>query len=181
MKYLFIDIRQSDEVYSIRFAYSEKYSVYNIPMNMIRFNDRQIVKHLEYVDVIYIVCESGSRSKFIKDKYFSHYKNIKVSKNLQFKNLKKGKQLVKLTDNEHIEASVNGDGQFNLYSITRIIQLMLGTIMVLMGGYTYFMIFKNKKYNTGPLIILILFGVMAIYNGLTSTCTMSNIFVNYLN
>lgn len=52
MKYLFIDIRKSDEVYSKRFAYSEKYSVYNIPMNMIRFNDRQIVKHLEYVDVI---------------------------------------------------------------------------------------------------------------------------------
>lgn len=67
MKYLFSDIRKSDEVYSKRFAYSKKYSVYNIPMNMIRFNDRQIVKHLEYMDVIYLVCQSGSRSKFIKD------------------------------------------------------------------------------------------------------------------
>lgn len=181
MKYLFIDIRKSDEVYSKRFAYSEKYSVYNIPMNMIRFNDRQIVKHLEYVDVIYLVCLSGSRSKFIKDKYFSHYKNIKVSKNLQFKNLKKGKNKISLTENEHIEASVIGDGKFNLYSIARIIQLMLGSIMVLMGGYIYLMIYKNKKYNTVPLIILILFGIMATYNGVTSTCTMSNVFISYLN
>lgn len=127
------------------------------------------------------MCQSGSRSKFIKDKYFSHYKNIKVSKNLQFKHLNKGKQLVELTDHEHIETSVLGNGQFNLYSITRIIQLLLGSIMVLMAGYTYLMIYKNKKYNTAPLIILILFGIMSLINGVTSTCTMSNLFVDYLN
>lgn len=120
MKYLFIDIRKSDEVYSRRFGLSNAYSTYNIPMNMIRFNDRQIVKHLEYVDVIYIVCGTGSRSKFIKDKYFSNYENIKVSNNLQFKNLKNGKQLVKLSDNEHIETAVIDDGQFNLYRIRRV-------------------------------------------------------------
>lgn len=181
MKYLFIDIRKSDEVYSRRFGLSNAYSTYNIPMNMIRFNDRQIVKHLEYVDVIYIVCGSGSRSKFIKDKYFSDYENIKVSKNLQFKNLKSGKQMVKLSDNEHIETAVIGDGQFNLYSITRITQLLLGSIIVLLAGYTYLMIYKNKKYNTIPLIILILFGIMAVINGVTSTCTITNVFMNYLN
>jgi len=36
MKYLFIDIRKSDEVYSKHFDQSQEYTFYNIPMNMIR-------------------------------------------------------------------------------------------------------------------------------------------------
>lgn len=181
MKYIFIDIRKSDEVYSKRFGLSNAYSTYNIPMNMIRFNVENIMNHLNYVDVIYIVCQSGSRSKFIKDKYFSNYENIKVNKNLQFKNLNIGNNDVKLSENENIDASVIGDEQFNLYSIARIIQFILGISIILLGGYTYFMIFKTKKYNTVPLIILILLGVMALINGLTSTCTISNVLINYLN
>ena len=38
MKYLFIDIRKSDEVYSQRLDKSDKFSVYHFPMNMIQFN-----------------------------------------------------------------------------------------------------------------------------------------------
>ena len=49
MKYLFIDIRKSDEVYSKHFDQSQEYSFYNIPMNMIRFNADTIINHLEYV------------------------------------------------------------------------------------------------------------------------------------
>jgi hypothetical protein len=47
MKYLFIDIRKSDEVYSKHFDQSQEYSFYNIPMNMIRFNAPTIINHLE--------------------------------------------------------------------------------------------------------------------------------------
>ena len=54
MKYLFIDIRKSDEVYSKHFDQSQEYGFYNIPMNMIRFNAETIINHLEYVDEIYI-------------------------------------------------------------------------------------------------------------------------------
>ena len=60
MKYLFIDIRKSDEVYSKHFDQSQEYSFYNIPMNMIRFNADTIINHLEYFDEIYIVCQSAS-------------------------------------------------------------------------------------------------------------------------
>lgn len=181
MKYIFIDIRKSDEVYSKRFGSSNAYSTYNIPMNMIRFNVENIINHLKYVEVIYIVCQSGSRSNFIKEKYFSNYENIKVNNKLQFKNLNIGTNHVKLSENETIETLIIGENKFNLYSITRIIQIMLGVVIVLLGGYTYIMIYKNKKYNTLPLIILILFGIMALINGVTSTCNISNVWINYLN
>ena len=90
MKYLFIDIRKSDEVYAKHFDQSQEYSFYNIQMNMIRFNAQTIIDHLEYVDEIYIVCQSSNRSQFIKDKYFNDYNRIKVNKNLQFSNLEHG-------------------------------------------------------------------------------------------
>jgi hypothetical protein len=38
-----------------------------------------------------------------------------------------------------------------------------------------------KKINTVPLIVLVLFGMMALYNGLTSTCSMSILLEDYLN
>jgi rhodanese-related sulfurtransferase len=67
MKYLFIDIRKSDEVYSKHFDQSQEYSFYNIPMNMIRFNAQTIINNLKDFDEIYIVCQSSSRSQFIKN------------------------------------------------------------------------------------------------------------------
>ena len=179
MKYLFIDIRKSDEVYKKHFDESNDYSVYNIPMNMIRFNKNQIITHLEYVDEIYIVCQSSIRSQFIKDKYFSNVSNIKVSKDLQFQNLQYGSNQIKLND-DNLSVNIIGSNSFNLYNVMRIIQLLLGTLILTLGGYTYFQI-KNKKINSIPLMILLLFGIMAIYNGITSTCTLSNILLDYLN
>lgn len=178
MKYLFIDIRKSDEVYTKRFAYSQDYSVYNIPMNMIRFNKETISDHLEYVDEIYIVCSSSNRANFIKDKYFNDINNIKVIETLQFEKLKMGDNIVNLNDKD-INIKVEGSGSFNLYSIMRIVQLILGTLILTLGGYTYSKL--NKKFNKFPLIILLLFGFMAVINGLTSTCTMSEILKYQLN
>lgn len=181
MKYLFIDIRKSDEVYSNRFGSSTEYDVYNIPMNMIRFNQKAIVSHLQYFDEIYIVCHSGTRSQMIKDKYFTGVDKIKVSKDLQFKNLSHGLNKVKL-NNDILDINIVGSNAFNLYSIMRVIQLVLGTLILVMGSYTYHQI-QNKKCNINivPLVILMLFGLMAIINGLTSTCTMSKVFMYYLN
>ena len=45
MKYLFIDIRKSDEAYRKHFLPSEQYKFYNIPMNMIRFNKETIIEN----------------------------------------------------------------------------------------------------------------------------------------
>jgi rhodanese-related sulfurtransferase len=184
MKYLFIDIRKSDEVYSNHFSHSQEYSFYNIPMNMIRFNAETIIKHLEYVDKIYIVCQSASRSQFIKNKYFKDYHRIEVNKNLQFSNLNYGENNVSLDGKTNMKIHIIGSNSFNFYNVMRIIQTILGIIMLFTGIYIYIEL-KNqkvlKKVNILPIIVLIAFGSMALYNGLTSTCSISTIFENYLN
>ena len=180
MKYLFIDIRKSDEVYSKHFDQSKDYSFYNIPMNMIRFNAQTIIKHLDYVDEIYIVCQSASRSQFIKNKYFNQHERIKVSQTLQFSNLKYGLNKVSL-NNTDMRINIVGSNSFNFYNVMRIIQTIMGIIIISVGGYTYMQIRKLKKINSLPLIVLVLFGMMALYNGLTSTCSISILLNDYLN
>lgn len=184
MKYLFIDIRKSDEVYAKYFAKSDKYSFYNIPMNMIRFNAQTIIDHLEYVDEIYIVCESANRSQFIKDKYFSSNEKIKVSKNLQFSNLQHGSNNVSINETTKMNIDIIGSNSFNYYSDMRIIQTILGSIMILVGLYMYMQLKTDKllnRINSIPLIVLVLFGLMALYNGVTSTCSISILLQEYLN
>ena len=65
-----------------RFDNSKDYSFYNITMNMIRFNIKNIISHLDYY-IFYIICQSGNRSSFIKDKYFKEYEKIKVNNEFQ--------------------------------------------------------------------------------------------------
>ena len=177
---LLIDIRKSDEVYSKKFSDSNSVSVYNIPMNMIRFNDKMIIKHLEYVKNIYIVCSTSRRAQFIKDKYFANHNNIIVDPNLQFSKLNFGDNSI-ILNNENITINVDGSNSFNLYNIMRIIQIIMGLMILSLGGYTLFKLKNNKNFNKIPLIILLFFGTMALYNGLTSTCTMSEILINELN
>jgi rhodanese-related sulfurtransferase len=183
MKYLFIDIRKSDEVYAKHFDQSQEYSFYNIPMDMIRFNAQTIINHLEYVDEIYIVCQTSNRSQFIKNKYFKNHDRIKVSQNLQFSNLKHGVNTVSLDDTV-MRINIVGSNSFNFYSVMRIIQTIMGIIMLSVGGYIYMQLRNQnllKKINVLPLIILIAFGIMALYNGLTSTCSISILLKDYLN
>ena len=184
MKYLFIDIRKSDEVYSKHFDQSKDYKFYNIPMNMIRFNAQTISDHLDYVDEIYIVCQSSSRSQFIKDKYFNDYERIKVSHNLQFVNLKHGLNNVALNDTTTMKINIVGSNSFNFYNVMRITQTIMGLVMILLGGYTFMQVGRNKlfrKISSTPLILLMLIGMMALYNGLTSTCSISIYLEDYLN
>jgi rhodanese-related sulfurtransferase len=184
MKYLFIDIRKSDEVYAKHFDQSQAYSFYNIPMNMIRFNAQTIIKHLDYVDEIYIVCQSANRSQFIKDKYFNNHKRIKVSQNLQFSNLNYGLNTVSLSESTVMRINIVGSNSFNFYNIMRILQTIMGIIMLTAGGYTYMQLKQKnllKKINSLPLVVLMLFGIMALYNGLTSTCSISILLKDYLN
>jgi len=180
MRYIFIDIRKSDEVYSKRFGVSNHYEHYNIPMNMIKFNVNTIKNHLNYVDYIYIVCRSGARSQFIKDKYFNDNMNIIVDRNLQFNNFKHGSNIINI-GNDIINVNVIGSNKFNYYSIMRIIQTLLGTLILILGSFTLYELSKCKNANIIPIVLLMLFGLMALINGLTSTCTLSQIFIDYLN
>jgi len=184
MKYLFIDIRKSDEVYSKHFDQSQEYSFYNIPMNMIRFNADTIINHLEYVDEIYIVCQSANRSQFIKNKYFNDYARIKVNQKLQFSSLKYGSNNVSIDGNTDMRINIVGSNSFNFYSVMRIIQTIMGIIMLSVGIYIYIQLRKEnllKKINILPLIVLVAFGSMVLYNGLTSTCSISILLEDYLN
>ena len=178
--YLFIDIRKSDEVYSHRFDKSYNYDVYYIPMYMIRFNVDMIKKHINYKKEIYIVCNSASRSQFIKNKYFANDSNIIVSNSLQFNNLSHGANNVILNNNT-IKINVIGSNSFNLYNVMRITQIILGSLILVIGSYTLYSTYSYKNINKIPLLILILFGSMALFNGITSTCSISTIFIDYLN
>jgi hypothetical protein len=151
---------------------------------MIRFNAKTIINHLEYFDEIYIVCQSARRSQFIKNKYFNNINRIKVSNKLQFANLKYGVNNISLNENTNTIINIIGSNSFNFYSVMRILQTIMGIIMLSVGIYMYIQLCKEKllkKINILPLIILILFGSMAMYNGLTSTCSMSILLEEYLN
>ena len=183
MKYLLIDLRKSDEVYSKHIEYSDDHSVYNIPANMIRFNKDMIIKHLEYADKIYIVCSTARRAQYIKDKYFLDYENIIVNEELQFSRLNYGENKIILEEGI-IKLNILGTNAFNMYSIIRVIQLILGSLIIGLGGYTYYQMTKKKitkTINKIPLIVLILIGVMALINSVTSTCTLSLLLQDYLN
>lgn len=180
MKYLFIDIRQSDEVYNKRFDSSDLYNHYTIPMNMIRFNTDIIKQHLNLVDNIYIVCRSSSRSQFIKDKYFADEPRIKADPNFQFVKLKHGQNTVKLNE-DTLNINIVGANRFNLYNIMRITQILSGILILILGGYTYYTTRNIKNINHIPLLILLAFGLMTLFNGMTATCSLSLLLVNYIN
>jgi hypothetical protein len=80
--------------------------------------------------------------------------------------------------------NVVGSNSFNFYSVMRIIQTIMGIIMLLVGISIYIQLRKEKllkKINILPLIVLVAFGSMALYNGLTSTCSISILLEDYLN
>ena len=107
-----------------------------------------------------------------------------MSETLQFSNLKYGSNNVSLNENTDMKINIVGSNSFNFYSVMRIIQTIMGIIMLSVGIYIYIQLMKEnllKKINTLPLIVLGAFGSMALYNGLTSTCSISILFEDYLN
>lgn len=174
---LYIDIRASDEVQSLRFDPTHMTNYYNIPMNMVKFNKEVILKHLEYYNTVYIVCRTGSRSSFIKNKYFKNEPRVKIDKSLASINFVVGKQDITLQDGSLITLWITGNQQYNLYNITRIIQIMLGVILLTCG----LLLAMNKHVNIVIKVVLIGFGLMALFNGLTNTCTLSILLRDLLN
>ena len=182
---IFIDIRSDSEVFNKRIntklLANANYSVYVIPMNMIRFNVETIVGHLHWVKNIYLICDTGRRSQYIKSKYFASNPNIIVDTNLQFTHLQKGTNTVTLTDNKTTFA-IPVTTQTGLYSIMRIIQIIYGVIFISCASYLLFVL-RNSKCNITriPVYIALLVAVMALFNGLTNTCSVSMLLRDYLN
>lgn len=180
MNNFFIDIRNSDEVLSHRFD-DTRHNFVNIPSNMIRFNLKfisDIVKSGKYNN-IYLVCRSGNRSKLIYNKYFANdniLNKIITRDELNFNNYKNNPQ--NISELGLVIYTVKGP-RFNLYNMMRVIQLVLGSILLLSGIGLYGLGSVNKHF--WILWIMIIMGTMAIYNGLTGTCTISKVFINYIN
>lgn len=178
--YILIDIRNGDEVLAKHLDSRYTLNYYNIPMNMIRFNRAVILNHLQWVDTVYIMCNSGARSQFIKDKYFADEPKVKVSSKLQFNQFHKpGQYSVTLNDGTTLKIYVTGTFSYNLYSITRLIQIMLGTIMIVCASYM--LAYGSCKKTHVPLYVVLLFGTMALINGVTNTCTLSLLLRDMLN
>ena len=87
-------------------------------------------------------------------------------------------------ENTNMIINISGSNSFNFYNVMRIFQTIIGIIMISVGVYTYIQLQKYnllKKFNFLPLFVLMLFGIMALYNGLTSTCSISILLEDYLN
>ena len=83
-----------------------------------------------------------------------------------------------------MKINIVGTNSFNFYNVMRITQTIMGIVMILIGVTTYIQLSNAKvlnKINGVPLLILVLFGSMVLYNGLTSTCSISILLEDYLN
>lgn len=197
-QYILVDIRSDSEVYNRRIdpaaisklpQEQQNYSVYNIPMNMIRFNRDTIIQHLAWVDKIIIICNSGRRSGFIKQKYFADQPNIVTDTAIQFNNLNTGLNIVNGNQPETagivLALPVWSNPNPRIYSITRLIQILLGSVILVSVLGTLWQLGWVKKsgamWQLWGLYILLVFGAMALYNGLSGTCTLSLILQDYLN
>jgi hypothetical protein len=182
---IFIDIRSDSEVFNKHINTKQlsnaNYSVYVIPMNMIRFNVETIINHLQWVKNIYLVCDTARRSQYIKNKYFASNPNIIVDTNLQFTHLQNGTNTVTLTNNK-TTFIIPVTTQPGIYSIMRIIQIIYGIIFISCTGYLLFVL-RNSKCNITriPVYIALIVALMALFNGLTNTCSMSMLLREYLN
>jgi hypothetical protein len=82
-----------------------------------------------------------------------------------------------------LNINIVGSNSFNFYNVMRITQTIMGTIMILIGLYIYTQLQKDGAMNKirVPLFILVAFGSMVLFNGITSTCSLSILLENELN
>ena len=178
---ILIDIRRDSEVYNKRIdpVQFKEGGLYVIPMNMIRFNRETIVQHLKWVKEIYLVCDTGRRSTYIKNKYFADIPAIKVDPALQFTHLQAGTNKVTMANGVTLNIPVIGD--MGIYSLTRLIQIMLGTVIGLAAAVALYNLDRKCVISRYALIVILVFALMALFNGVTDTCTLSMILRDYLN
>lgn len=176
----FIDIRNSDEVLDKQFD-PVYHRFINIPANHIRFNlefIRSIVRSGDY-SIIYLVCNSGRRSAMIYNKYFANDPDlsmITVNPSVSFKYFGKVGTITNISDenNLRIYTTSQAKSSFNLYNITRVIQLLIGTIMIIIGLY---IVGLSKCICNAPIgWILITVGLFTLYSGISGLCVLSRLF-----
>jgi hypothetical protein len=180
-RFLILDIRKADELHQKRLVSTNDYDVLNIPMEVIRFNVKYLLELLSNYEIMYIVCQTGNRSKFIKDKYFGNYTNVLVSPNLSSSVLNYGKNNIILEDRTRT-ILLEGKPGFNLYNMTRVVQLILGTTILLCSGFIYYKLKAEKcKISLVLFLVLWIFALNALYSSLFNYCGLSKLLMDYMN
>lgn len=150
---LLLDVRNYDEIANVKYNdIDNKYSqILYIPSNEIKFNVDFLNIFFTNYDKIDIICNSGNRSKQVKDKYF--FSNDKVNTvKLNFNKL----------DNKYLIKSK----ELTL-SLTRKIQIIIGSILLVL--------FIFSLYNKNIIYILPFMSVFMLYVGISGNCFMSSI------
>jgi rhodanese-related sulfurtransferase len=152
MTTLFLDIRNYDEIDKKHFdpKKNTNMDILYMPANIIKYNIPYLLKNFEKYDNIKIICQSGNRSNIIKEKYFKDNKNVLVN-DVHFKDI-------------HDNVIISNGIYMNL---TRKIQLIVGTIVLLLFILTYF-----YKY---AFIGYLLLGLMMLYVAISGNCFMSSL------
>ena len=169
---LFLDVRNHDEVVAHRFDDNYHISL-NIPADMIKFNLeilRDIVRSKKYEN-IYVVCRSATRSGKVHAKYFANdtvLSEIKYSESLKFNGFKNPNQHI--TDLDLNIHTVHSNERPPI-SMIRIVQMLLGMILLLSGTFILYSCekFKPLKY------FMIAVGLFALYSGISGSCILSKI------
>lgn len=150
---LLLDVRNYDEIANVKYNdIDNKYNqILYIPSNEIKYNTEFLNNYFTNYDKIDIICNSGNRSKKVKDKYF--LSNDKVNNvEINFNKL----------DNKYIIRSE----EINL-SLTRKIQIIIGSILLVL--------FIFSLYNNNILYILPFMSAFMLYVGISGNCFMSSI------
>ena len=76
---LLFDIRNHDEIDTIRYKNDGTTDVLYMPANIIKYNLEFLHEYFKKYKQVYIICQSGNRSKIIKDKYFSEHEHVMIN------------------------------------------------------------------------------------------------------
>lgn len=145
---LLLDIRNHDEIDTLRYKNDGTTDVLYMPANIIKYNLEFLHEYFQKYKQVYIICQSGNRSKIIKDKYFSEDEHVMIN-SIHFNKL-------------------DGERTPGIHmSLTRKIQIISGSIILLIFLLSLF--YKNAVY------AYIGLGLFMLYVGISGNCFMSSI------
>lgn len=153
MSTLILDIRNHNEIDKKRFTdeklHSNNETILYLPANMIKYNLVFLKREFMKYQTIKLICNSGNRSRLIKNKYFQDNSYIVVNKD-QFKDISKD---VVISKGLHM-------------NLVRKVQLIAGSLILF-----FFLITLGVSDFIYSYLLL---GLMMLYVSLSGNCFMSS-------